>query len=73
MYVHSQREKNFSKLVEKLKREFNFENGDLFRYLQLRHFHDTEIKKGIYEGGNEVTEVLAGVYKLSPSKIVSKL
>lgn len=49
------------------------ENGDLFKCSQLRHFYDTEIKKGISAEGNEVIEVLAGANNRSPSKIVSKV
>lgn len=58
------------KTFEKLKREFNLENGDLFRYLQLRHFYDTEIKKEISAEGSEVIEVFKGAYKQTPLKIV---
>ena len=35
------------KSFEKLKGEFDLENGDFFRYLQLRHFYDSEIKKDL--------------------------
>jgi len=46
------------KTFEKLKQEFDLENGDLFRYLQLRHFFETEVKKGISAEKNEVIEEL---------------
>ena len=46
-----------------LKREFNLENDGLFRYLQLRHFYDTEIKKDISAEGNDVIQVLTDAYK----------
>ena len=49
------------------------ENGDLYRYLQLRHFYETEIKKDISLEGNDVIEVLTGSYKQTPSRIVSQL
>ncbi len=56
------------KTFEKLKREFDLANGDLFRYLQLRHFCETKIKKG-----NEVIQVFTNAYKCTPVKIVSRL
>ena len=45
------------KSFEQLKKEFDLDNGDFFRYLQLRHFYDTEIKKGLSVEGNEVIGV----------------
>lgn len=61
------------KTFEKLKREFGLDNCDLFRYLQLRHFYETEIKRGISTEGNKVIEVFINAYKCTPVKIVSKL
>lgn len=61
------------KSFQDLKGEFDLKNGDLFRYLQLRHFYDTEIRDGISAEGNGVIEMLTGAYKQTPSKIVSKL
>ena len=61
------------KSFEQLKREFNLANSDLFRFLQLRHFYDNEIKKGLSVGGSEVISVLTGAYKTTPSQIVSRL
>ena len=55
------------KTLEKIKREFNLENGDMFRYFQL------QIKKGICIDGNEMMGVLTGSYKQTPSKKNSKL
>ena len=40
------------KSFQDLKEEFDLENRDLFRYLQLRHFYDTEIKGSISGEGN---------------------
>lgn len=61
------------KSFRQLKDEFGLENGDLYRYLQLRHFYETEIKKEISVEGNDVIEVLTGAYKQTPLRIVSKL
>ena len=61
------------KSFEKLKREFDLDNGDLFRYLQLRHFYETEIRRGVSAEGNEVIEIFTKAYKGTPVKIVSKL
>ena len=61
------------KSFEQLKREFNLENDDFFRYLQIRHFYDSEIKKGLSVESNEIIQVVTGAYKQIPSKIVSKL
>ena len=61
------------KSFEQLKREFDLRNGDFFRYLQLRHFYDAEIKKDLSVDGNEVIQVVAGAFKQTPSRIVSKL
>lgn len=56
------------------KREFDLENTYLFRYLQLKHSYDKEIKKGLGRvGGNEVTEVILDTHNQIPSRIVSKL
>ncbi len=41
------------KSFEKLQREFDLDNGDLFRYFQLRNFYDSEIKKRISTEGNQ--------------------
>ena len=66
-------DKHHFKSFRQLKNEFGLENGDLYRYLQLRHFYETEIKKDISLEGNDVIEVLTGSYKQTPSRIVSKL
>ena len=66
-------DKQHFKSFRQLKNEFGMENGDLYRYLQLRHFCETEIKKEISLEGNDVIEVLTGAYKQTPSRIVSKL
>lgn len=63
----------FFKIFEKLKRELNLENWDLYRYLQLRHFYDIEMKEGISAGGNEVIDVFTMACKHTPEKHVSKL
>lgn len=64
---------NNFKSFQSLKEEFSLENRDMFRYLQLRHFYDTEIKREISREGNEVVDVLIAAYKQTPSKVVSKL
>ena len=61
------------KTFEKLKREFGLDNGDLFRYLQLRHFYETEIKRRVSTEENKVIEVFTNAYECTPVKIVSKL
>ena len=61
--------KNF----DKLKQEFKLENGDLYRYLQLRNFYDKEVKRHLSADINELIVFLTGAYKSTPSKIVSKL
>ena len=66
-------DKQYFKSFRQIKNEFGLENADLFRYLQLRHYYDAEIKKEISMDGNDVIEVLIGAYKQTPSKIVSKL
>ena len=66
-------DKQHFKSFGQLKNEFGLENGDLYRYLQLRHFYETEIKNEISLEGNDVIEVLTGAFKKTPSKIVSKL
>lgn len=66
-------EGNMFKTFEKLRREFDLDNSDPFRYLQLRHFYETEIKKGISAEGNEIIEVFIKAYKCTPAKILSKM
>ena len=66
-------EEQHFKSFRQLRNEFRLENGDLYRYLQLRHFFKTEIKKEISLEGNDVIEVLTGAYSQTPSRIVSKL
>ena len=68
-FVDKQNFKSFSQLKD----EFGLENRDLYRYLQLRHFYETEVKKEISVEGNDVIEVLTGAYKQTPLRIVSKL
>lgn len=64
--------KNF-KTFQQFKEEFNLVNGDFFRYLQLRHFFDIEIKRGLSTEDAAVVEVFTSAYKLTPTKIVTKL
>lgn len=61
------------KPFRKLQREFDLDNGDLFRYFQLKSYYDSEIKKGISIEGNVVIGVFTSAYKQLPSRIVSKL
>lgn len=56
------------KIFGTLKREFDLENKDLFRYLQLRHFYDKDLN-GLSVGGYEVTEVISDAYKKSPQEL----
>lgn len=44
----------------KLQREFDLDNSDLFRYFQLRHFYDTEIKNGLSQEGSELIDLMTG-------------
>lgn len=66
-------EGRFFKTFEKLKREFDLENKDRFRYFQLRDFYEKGIKKGIIQWDNAVLKVFTDAYKHTPTKIVSKI
>lgn len=61
------------KSFENLKREFDLENADLFRYLQLRHLYNTDIENHLSQEGSELIDMIAGAYRHLPSKIVSRL
>lgn len=65
-------EKKF-KSFENLKREFDLENSDLFRYFQLRHFYNTDIENHLSQEGSELIDMITGAYRQLPSKIVSRL
>lgn len=61
------------KSFEKVKNEFHLVNKDLFRYLQLRQFYDTQVKTKLSTESNALIGMLLEAYKQLPSKIVSKL
>ncbi|CAJ1058984.1 unnamed protein product [Xyrichtys novacula] len=66
-------DKQHFKSFTSLKNEFGLENEDLYRYFQLRHFYETEVKREISVEGNDVIEILTGAFKQTPLRIVSKL
>ena len=66
-------EANKFKSFEKVKKEFKLENKDLFRYLQLRHFYDTQVKSQLLDNCNKLVEMLLVSIKEMPSRTVSKL
>ena len=64
---------NTFKTFEQLKSQYKLVNRDLFKYFQVRHFFNSEIRKGISPEGNDIVKVFINTYKLLPSKTVSKL
>lgn len=66
-------EGNTFKSFERVKNEFKLENKDLFRYLQLRHFFDTQVKTGISSENNVLVKMMMDANEEMPSKAVSKL
>lgn len=66
-------EGNVFKSFERVKNEFELENKDLFRFLQLRHFFDTQVKTVISSESNVLIKMMTDAYKEMPSKAVSKL
>uniref|UniRef100_A0A8C9X7I8 Reverse transcriptase domain-containing protein n=1 Tax=Sander lucioperca TaxID=283035 RepID=A0A8C9X7I8_SANLU len=64
---------NTFKTFEQLKSQYKLENRDLLKYFQVRHFYNSEIRKGISPEGNDIFKVFINAYKLLPSKTVSKL
>uniref|UniRef100_A0A3B5QUX2 Reverse transcriptase domain-containing protein n=1 Tax=Xiphophorus maculatus TaxID=8083 RepID=A0A3B5QUX2_XIPMA len=66
-------EGNTFKTFEQLKRDYNLENRDLFKYFQVRHFYNTKIKKGVPPEGSAVVNIFTKAYTHLPCKIVSKL
>uniref|UniRef100_A0A3B3HLW5 Reverse transcriptase domain-containing protein n=1 Tax=Oryzias latipes TaxID=8090 RepID=A0A3B3HLW5_ORYLA len=61
------------KSFEMLKEEFQLDTADLFRYFQLRHFYNTEIKKYLSQDGSKLIEILMGSYKKLHLRVISKL
>ena len=45
----------------------------MFRYLQLRHFYDTEIKKELTAEICDLISIIAGAYHKLPKQVVSRL
>uniref|UniRef100_A0A1A8PUF6 Reverse transcriptase domain-containing protein n=2 Tax=Nothobranchius rachovii TaxID=451742 RepID=A0A1A8PUF6_9TELE len=66
-------EGNTFKTFDKLRKEYKLEHRDLFKYFQVRHFYNTEIKKNIPTGDNAIIKIFREAYKCLPSKTVSKL
>lgn len=58
------------KSFEKLKTEYNLENTDFFRYLQLRHFYSLDCAS---HPELDLIKVFTDAYKGLPTKTVSKL
>lgn len=56
-----------------VKDEFDLDIQDFYRYLQLRHFFESETKGKDMREGLEVVGVFTNAYKMAPSKVVSKL
>uniref|UniRef100_A0A3B3BI18 Uncharacterized protein n=1 Tax=Oryzias melastigma TaxID=30732 RepID=A0A3B3BI18_ORYME len=66
-------ERDEIKSFEKLKSEFNLENRDLFRYLQLRHFYNSNVKQGITLKGKGLITIFTESYRHLPNKTISRL
>lgn len=62
----------FKSFVE-IKNNFGLDNSDLFRFFQLRHFYNNDIKPNLSQEGTQLIEMVSGAYKKMPSKIVSRL
>uniref|UniRef100_A0A1A8CBK3 Reverse transcriptase domain-containing protein n=1 Tax=Nothobranchius kadleci TaxID=1051664 RepID=A0A1A8CBK3_NOTKA len=71
--VHVLTEGGEFKTFNKLKREFDMDNGDFFRYLQLRHFYNSEIRNSLSQEGNELIRLITGAHKTLPTKVVTKI
>uniref|UniRef100_A0A669E9I5 Reverse transcriptase zinc-binding domain-containing protein n=1 Tax=Oreochromis niloticus TaxID=8128 RepID=A0A669E9I5_ORENI len=61
------------KSFENLQKQFGLEKSDLFRYFQLRHFYNTEIRKKLLREGSHIIEIITGAYKKLPPRILTKL
>lgn len=61
------------KSFDKVRRENNLDNSDLFRYFQLRHFYNSDIRTYLSQESSELIEMVTGAYRKLPSKIVSRL
>uniref|UniRef100_A0A669CJ85 Reverse transcriptase domain-containing protein n=1 Tax=Oreochromis niloticus TaxID=8128 RepID=A0A669CJ85_ORENI len=56
------------KSFENLQKQFGLEKSDLFRYFQLRHFYNTEIRKKLLREGSHIIEIITGAYKKTSTK-----
>ncbi len=53
-----------------LKKEFELVHNEFFRYLQLRDYYEKNIKPGLSERGNTVTDILKQAHKEDSKKII---
>jgi len=63
---------NKMKSFQELKDNFDLNNQDLFRYLQLRDYYCKEIKGSSSNVVNPLIEIMCGAYQQKTNKILSK-
>ena len=61
------------KSFQQLKEEFELENQDHFRYLQLRDFYNKNVKSKVNLNNNAIIQMLIGIYNSKKYKIISSL
>lgn len=60
------------KSFEVLQRQFGLDKSDLFRYFQLRHFYNTQIRKKALREGSQIIEIISGGIKILHQKFYRK-